>query len=361
MQQHTIFEPYQLGDIQLTSRIAMAPLTRCRAVDSNTPNPLMAEYYGQRASAGLIIAEGTSPSPNGLGYTNIPGAYNELQAEAWKASTQAVHDNGGRIFLQIMHTGRIAHANNLPEGAAVVGPSAIAQEGKISTYTEGRQPYPIPKALSTAEVQATIQEYVHSAKLCDQAGFDGIEIHCAHGYLPNQFLCPSRNQRTDQYGGSIENRCRFVLEIVEQCIKAIGANKVGIRISPFSYADSQDDPQLMVATYQYLAQQLNNLGVVFLHLSNMGEWNENKAAVWPSFRQLFKGTIIQCGDLDLNSAKELLDSQQVDMVAFGRDFIGNPDLVERFKNNWPITERNKEGWYGPDEKGYTDYAFYEAN
>ncbi len=355
-----LFDTYQLGNITLNNSIAMAPLTRCRAIDNNIPNPLMATYYGQRAGAGLIIAEGTSPSPDGLGYTNIPGMFNEQHVATWKLSTEAVHSKGGKIFLQLMHTGRIAHADNLPEGARVVGASAIAQPGEISTYNLGKQPYPTPHAMSTEEVKACIEEFVQSAKYSMAAGFDGVEIHCAHGYLPNQFINTASNQRTDEYGGSIENRCRFVLEIVQGMIAAIGAEKVGIRISPFSYADTKETPALVNETYQYLAQQLNSLGLVYVHLSHMGEANPAKFELWKSLRALYKGTLIICGDFTLETAQEAITQNRADLIAFGRDFIGNPDLVERFKNGWPLAERNRNGWYGMDGKGYTDYPFYQV-
>lgn len=355
----SLFTPYQLGDITLNNKMVMAPLTRCRAIDNNVPNPLMAEYYGQRASAGLIIAEGTSPSPNGLGYRNIPGMFNETHAETWAASTKAVHEKGGKIFLQLMHTGRIAHPNNLPKGAEVVGASAIAQNGGISTYDLGKQPYPVPKAMDLAEVKACIQEFITSAELSIQAGFDGVEIHCAHGYLPNQFINTASNQRTDDYGGSIANRCRFVLEIAEGMIAAIGADKVGIRISPLSYADTKEQEALVQETYQYLAEQLNELGLVYVHLSHMGEAHPTKFEIWKRIRKAYKGTLIICGDLTKETAQQALEEGRADLIAFGRDFIANPDLVERFQNGWPLAERNREEWYGDGAKGYTDYPFYQ--
>ncbi len=357
----TLFDKYQLGDLTLQNRMVMAPLTRCRAIDQNTPNELMATYYGQRAGAGLVIAEGTSPSPDGLGYKNIPGMFTERHAETWKMSTDAVHQKGGLIFLQMMHTGRIAHENNLPDGGRVVGASAIAQPGEISTYDLDRQPYPIPHEMSIAEVKDCIQEFVKSAELAMQAGFDGVEIHCAHGYLPNQFINVASNQRTDEYGGSIENRCRFVLEIAEKMIAAIGANKVGIRISPFSYADKKESDELVNETYIYLMKELEKLGLVYVHLSHMGEAVEAKFDLWKILRANYGGALIICGDFTKESAQEAIAENRADLIAFGRDFIGNPDLVERFRNDWPLNERNREKWYGNDGEGYTDYPFYEVS
>jgi len=355
----SIFEPYQLANHTLKNRIVMAPLTRCRAINGNLPNELMAVYYGQRAGAGLIIAEGTSPSPNGLGYTNIPGCFNNIQAEAWKNTTTAVHKNGGKIFLQLMHTGRVAHPNNLPDGAQVVGASAIKQENEISTYDLGKQPYPIPRALSTNEVYDTISEFKNSAKLAIDAGFDGIEIHCAHGYLPNQFISNETNIREDEFGGSIENRCKFVLEIAKQIIDKIGKDKTGIRISPFSWFEKSMGDELIQQTYTYLFSALNDLDLAYIHLSFMGEEKEKIYGIWDEARKLFKGTIIQAGDFTFESAVKTLDKNEADLIAFGRDYIANPDLVERFKNDWPLAERNKNGWYGNDAIGYTDYPTFD--
>jgi N-ethylmaleimide reductase len=354
----SLFDKYILGSTELSSRIVMAPLTRCRAVNNNTPNKLMAEYYGQRASAGLIVAEGTSPSPDGLGYKNIPGLFTQKHAEEWKNATDAVHQNGGKIFLQVMHTGRIGHINNLPEGANVYGPSDIPQKGEISTYDGKKHPYPTPIAMDLTKINACINEFVNCAKLSVDAGFDGIELHCAHGYLPNQFINDTSNQRSDNYGGSIENRCRFILEIIEKSIAAIGADKVGIRISPFSYADEDMDEKIIVDTYIYLTKQLDKLNIAYIHLSHMGEQFDTKLKLWKTIRALFSNTIIICGDLTKESATEYLNDGLADLVAFGRDFIANPDLVERLKNNWDLAERNNEFWYGLDHKGYTDYPFY---
>jgi N-ethylmaleimide reductase len=356
-----LFNPFQLGSIQLSSRIIMAPLTRCRAINGNVPNSLMAEYYGQRAGAGLVIAEGTSPSPDGLGYTNIPGMFNEEHAKAWQQSTKAIHEKGGKVFLQLMHTGRIAHSDNLPEGATVYGPSAIAQPGQISTYNLGKQHYPVPTAMSLEKVESCIEEFVESARLSIAANFDGIEIHCAHGYLPNQFINTASNNRTDQYGGSIENRCRFVLEIAKRSIATIGADKVAIRISPFSYADDNEDVDTLVKTYEYLTEQLNELGLVYIHLSNMSEMTPIKQQLWTKIRTIFKGTLIICGDFTKETAQVAVNENKADLIAFGRDYIGNPDLVKRFKNNWSLAERNKQGWYGSGAEGYTNYSFYQED
>jgi N-ethylmaleimide reductase len=354
----SLFDNYNLAGINLSSRIVMAPLTRCRAIDGNTPNALMAEYYGQRAGAGLIIAEGTAPSPNGLGYTNIPGLFNEKQAKEWKKSTQAVHDKGGKIFIQLMHTGRVSHIDNLPKGAEVVSASAIAQPGTVKTYLNGHLPYTLPKAMTIEDIHHCIGEFINSSTLAVQAGFDGIEVHASHGYLPNQFINEASNTRTDEYGGSIENRCRFTLDIVKQTIKHIGKEKVGIRLSPFSYADENENPETVIATYKYLASELDKLNIAYVHLSHMGERNPLKFNLWKEIRKIYSGTLILCGDFTKETAQQALDNNEADLIAFGRDFIANPDFVERLKHNYPLAERDNEKWYGNTAEGYTDYPFY---
>lgn len=353
-----LFEKYTLGSIELDSRIVMAPLTRCRAIDNN-PNLLMAEYYKQRASAGLIITEGTSPSPNGLGYRNIPGLYNEDQRLGWKAIAQAVKSKKGKIFIQLMHTGRVGHTDNLPKGAKLIGPSCIPQKGEISTYNLGKQPYPVPEEMSLKDIRNTIEEFIHSSQLAVDAGIDGVEIHCAHGYLPNQFINTSSNTRSDNYGGSIENRCRFVLEVIAECSKVIGSDKVGVRISPFSYADINEEHETIYTTYRYLVDQLNVFKLAYLHLSHMGDPLVEKFNLFKEIRTIYKGNLIKCGDFTKESAIAALNNDECDLIAFGRDYIANPDLVERFINNWSLAKRDNSLWYGDNQKGYTDYSFFE--
>ena len=353
-----LFEKIILGSRELTSRIAMAPLTRRRSTRDNVPVDFMAKYYGQRAGAGLIIAEGTSPSPNGVGYCNMPGLFNEEQMNAWKPCTKAVHDEGGTIFLQVMHTGRVGHPNNLADTANLLGPSAIAQQGEISTYDFEKQAYPVPAAMTTEQVKEAVLEFATCAKLSLEAGFDGVEIHSAHGYLPNQFINLSSNQRTDEYGGNRENRLRFLMEVIDASIDAIGAEKVGLRVSPFSYADTQEDIEEVKAIYMQLVEELNQREIVYLHLSHMGEPLPHKFELWKAIRKAYKGTLILCGDFTKESAERALQNDEADMIAFGRDFIANPDLVERFKNNWPLAERDRTNWYTLGEEGYTDYPNY---
>jgi N-ethylmaleimide reductase len=355
-----LFDDYKLGRIKLNSRMVMAPLTRCRAI-GNTPNLLMAEYYKQRASAGLIIAEGTSPSPNGLGYRNIPGLFTQEHKKGWEKIAETVNSVNGKIFIQLMHTGRVGHTNNLPERAKLFGPSAIAQPGEISTYDLGKQPYPEPVEMSKDDIQRTIKEYVESSSLAIESGLNGVEIHCAHGYLPNQFINSASNQRDEEYGGSIENRCLFVLEVLKECCDVIGADRVGLRISPFSYADVNETDEVIQQTYKYLVNKLNDLGLAYLHLSHMGDPTTKKFELFNEIRKLYNGTLIKCGDYTKESAIEALENNECDLIAFGRDYIANPDLVERFKNDWPLTERDNSLWYGDGRAGYTDYPIYKEN
>ena len=356
-----LFESYSLKGLELSSRIAMAPLTRRRSTREHNPVDFMASYYAQRAGAGLIIAEGTSPSPDGVGYANMPGLYNKQQADLWKPITEAVHKNGGKIVLQVMHTGRIGHSNNLPEGARVIGPSAIVQSGEVTTYDYEKQPYTVPEELTTAEVQATVNEFAICAKLAIDAGFDGIEVHSAHGYLPNQFLNESSNQRIDEYGGSKENRMRFLLEVLEASINAIGAEKVGLRISPFSYADINENQEELIALYSILVEQLNELNLSYLHLSHMGEPNPIKFELWQKLRGIYSGNLMLCGDFTKETAEQALQQGDADLIAFGRDFISNPDFVERLKNNWPLAERDRTYWYTQGAEGLNDYPKFDEN
>jgi len=361
MQEYKLFEPTKLGNLYLKNRIVMAPMTRSRAI-GNVPNELMAEYYTQRASAGLIITEGTSPSPNGLGYARIPGCFSKQQAEGWKQTTSAVHKAGGKIFIQLMHTGRISHALNLPEGAQIIAPSAVKAAGQVWTDTEQMQDFPIPKQMNDEDLLLALTEYVASAKHAIDAGFDGVELHAANGYLLEQFLSPISNIRTDKYGGSIENRCRFVLEVVSGVVETIGKEKTGVRLSPYGVASDMPHYPEMDETYTYLAEELNKLGIVYLHLvdhSAMGA-PEVPASIKGIIRTRFKNTLILSGGYDKERAEEDIESGRADLIAFGRPFINNPDLVERLQNDWPLSQTlNMDLFYTADEKGYTDYPEYK--
>ena len=262
----TSLTSYQLGNIELKNRIVMAPMTRSRAIN-NVPNELIAEYYGQRASAGLIITEGTSPSPNGLGYARIPGIFSVEQINAWKKVTSSVHENGGKIFVQLMHTGRVGHNLNLPFGARLLAPSAVAAPGEMWTDQEGMKSHPTPHAMTLEQIAEAKREFVQAAKNAMYAGFDGVELHSANGYLLEQFLSSNVNQRTDNYGGSLENRARFVLEVVREVSEAIGKEKTAIRLSPFAmYNDIQHENS--EALFSYLAEELNKIGIVYVHVTD---------------------------------------------------------------------------------------------
>jgi len=355
-----LFSKYTLGDIELKNRIVMAPMTRCRAI-GNIPNELIATYYAQRADAGLIITEGASPSPNGLGYCRIPGLFNEAQVEGWKLTTDAVHARGGKIFIQLMHAGRIFHSLNLPEGATALAPSAIKAAGQMWTDQEGMKDFELPKAMSSEELQGTLAEYEQSAILAIKAGFDGVELHAANGYLLEQFISPVSNQRTDEYGGSIENRCRFVLEVVDKVVAAIGAGKTSIRLSPFGVASDMPHYPEIEETYTYLAGQLNNRGIVYIHLvdhSAMGA-PEVPFSIKNTIHQKFTNTLILTGGYNPESAQADLKSGYTDLVGFGRQFINNPDLAVRFENNWPLSENmDFDTFYSAGEQGFTDYPAY---
>ncbi len=352
-----IFTTYQLGNIELKNRMVMAPLTRSRAI-GNIPNDLMATYYGQRTGAGLIITEGTSPSPNGLGYPRIPGAYSAEQMEGWKKVTKAVHDGGSRIFLQIMHTGRVGHPNNLPEGAEVLGPSDVRAEDKMYTDQEGMLDLPQPRPMTAADVEHTINEYVQTAKNAIEAGFDGIELHGANGYLIEQFLNPLVNTRTDEYGGSIENRARFLFDIADRAGAAIGKERIGVRLSPFGVNAGMPvyDEAQTIADFTYLAEHLNDR-VVYIHVADHSSMGAPAipASLKPAMREKFSGAFLLSGGLDHQSAEAALNDGRADLVVFGRMWLANPDLAVRFKQNAPLNQPNFDTFYTPGPEGYTDY------
>ena len=351
-----LFSPTKLGPLALQNRLVMSPLTRNRASD-NVPNDLMVEYYAQRASAGLIITEGTSPSPNGLGYPRIPGAFSAAQTAAWKKVTDAVHAKGAKIFLQLMHTGRIGHPLNLPAGATVLAPSAVAAAGEIYTDAGGMKPHATPKAMTEADLKTALGEYVQAAKNAVAAGFDGVELHGANGYLLEQFIRPNSNQRTDAYGGSIENRARFVLEVAKAVIAAIGKDKVGIRLSPYGAFNDMPPYPEMEADYAYLARQLNALGLAYVHLvdhSSMGA-PAVPQSIKDTFRKEFKGALILSGGYDAARAEADLAAGKADLIAFGRPFLANPDLIKRWQSGAALNAPDPNTFYTPGPKGYTDY------
>jgi len=321
----------------------------------------MAEYYGQRAAAGLIITEGTSPSPNGLGYCRIPGIYSEAQVEGWKKITDAVHSKDGKIFVQLMHTGRISHPANMLEHAKIVSPSAVKPAGQMWTDAHGLQDFPIPTAMTGEDISHTKQEYITAAANAIKAGFDGIELHGANGYLLEQFLSPVSNIRNDTYGGSIENRCRFVLEVIEGAIEAIGKERVGLRLSPYGVASDMPHYPEIDSAYKYLVEQLNRLEILYIHVVDHSDMGAPAVPIEikKAIRERFKGTVILSGGYTKDRAENELQGGLADLIAFGRPFINNPDLVERFVHGWPLSkELDMKTFYSPGEKGYTDYPVY---
>ena len=351
-----LYTPFILGPIVLQNRLVMAPMTRSRA-PGNIPNALMVEYYAQRGTAGLIITEGTSSSPNGLGYPRIPGIFSTAQVDGWKAITEAAHGKGAKIFLQLMHCGRISHPLNMPAGARVIAPSAVAASGEMYTDAEGMKPFPVPEAMTADDIKVAIAEYADAAKNALAAGFDGVELHAANGYLLEQFIRPNSNLRTDSYGGSIEGRARFVLEVVEAVKAAIGRERVGIRLSPFGVFNDMPLYEKMEEEYTWLARQLNDSGLAYIHLvdhSSMGA-PPVPDSMKATFRNTFKGALILSGGYDAQHAEIDLKSGKADLIAFGRAFIANPDLAERLKNGAALNPPDMDTFYTPGSKGYTDY------
>lgn len=352
-----LLEPFKLGNMTLTNRAVMAPMTRCRATSDHLPTPIMATYYGQRADAGLIVSEGVSPSPNGLGYARIPGLFSSAHVAAWKPVTEAVHARGGHIFIQLMHTGRVSHPLNMPEGAQILAPSAVALEEQMWTDQEGMQPYPVPKAMTENEICQTIEEYALSAQLAMEAGFDGVELHGANGYLIDQFLNTATNRRSDAWGGSVENRARFAVEVAKAVSGRIGADRTGIRLSPYGVFNGAAADAEMEALYIYLAKALSELGLAYIHIvdhSPLGApevpWTTKDA-----IRENFGGTIILSGGYDAERARADLDAGRGQLVAFGRPFISNPDLIQKLSRGGALADPDASTFYTPGEQGYTDY------
>lgn len=351
-----LFSKAKLGPLTLQNHLVIAPMTRSRAT-GNVPNDLMVEYYAQRASAGLIVTEGTSPSPNGLGYPRIPGIFSDTQVARWKKVTDAVHARGAKIFVQLMHTGRVTHPLNLPQGAEVVAPSAVPAQGQMYTDQEGMKDLVTPKAMTDADLEHAVAEFVQAAKNAVTAGFDGIELHAANGYLLEQFIRPNSNTRTDRYGGSIENRARFILEVVEATTAAIGKDKVGIRLSPYGVFNDMPDYPEMHADYAWLAGALNDKGLLYVHLV---DHSAQGAPAVPDeiktlYRKTFKRTLILSGGYDAARAEADLASGKADLIAVGRPFLANPDLIERWKSGAQENAPDMATFYTPGPKGYTDY------
>ncbi len=352
-----LFQPIQVGALRLPHRIVMAPMTRCRAGAGNVPTELMARYYEQRASAGLILSEATQVTPEGQGYAGTPGIHSDEQVRGWSRVTRAVHDAGGRIFLQLWHVGRISHPCFQPGGARPVAPSAITPSGH--TYTpEGPQPFVEPRALKTEEVPRVAAQYAEGARRAREAGFDGVEIHAANGYLIEQFLLDGTNQRQDRYGGPIENRARFLLEVTEAVLGVWSAERVGVRLSPRGKFNDMSDSN-REATFSHAVRCLDRYGLAYLHLldplPDCPFDNPDVQRLAPHLRPLFHGPVIINGNFDAEAAKAALARGEADLVAFGIPFLANPDLPERLRRRAPLNSPDRSTFYGGNERGYTDY------
>jgi 2,4-dienoyl-CoA reductase-like NADH-dependent reductase (Old Yellow Enzyme family) len=349
----SLFDPIQMGAVTLNNRVVMAPLTRNRAAAGRVPSDLMRTYYGQRASAGLILTEATSVSPHGVGYPDTPGIWSSFQVDGWKKITQCVHAKGGKMFLQLWHVGRVSDPEYL-NGEIPVAPSAIACDGHVSLLRPKRN-YVVPRALRTEEIPRIVDDFAAAAQNAYKAGFDGVEVHAANGYLIDQFLQDSANQRTDQYGGSVSNRARFLLQIVDACIGIWGPGRVGVHLSPRGSAHSMSDSNPTLV-FDYVAQQLGLRKAAFIFTREAVGDHEQTASI----KRLFEGPVIVNDHYDLAGAETTVASGRADAVAFGRAFISNPDLVERLKSGAPLNAWDPATFYSHGPKGYTDYPFLGA-
>jgi N-ethylmaleimide reductase len=359
----SLLSPWQIKDLTLKNRVVLAPLTRARAGTERLPNPLMATYYAQRASAGLLISEATVVSRQGIGWQNSPGIYTDEQAIAWRQVTEAVHGQGGLIFLQLWHCGRASHSSFHEGGALPVSASAIAIQGDDIHTPTGKHPHEVPRALTTEEVPLVVADYRQAAQRARDAGFDGIEIHGANGYLIDQFLQAKTNHRTDRYGGDRPGRFLFLREIVEAVLTVWPAERVGVRLSPNGVFNDMGSPDYREMAL-YTAAELNSYSLGYLHVMDglaFGFHGLGEPMTLAEFRPVFSGTLMgNCG-YTMESAEQAIATGAADLIAFGRPYISNPDLVERFAHGWPLAEDAPMAvWYSFDEKGYADFPVYEA-
>jgi N-ethylmaleimide reductase len=358
-----LLSSHKLGPYELKNRMIMAPMTRNRAGRGNAPQPMNALYYAQRAGAGLIITEASQVSPQGLGYPDMPGIYSPEQIGGWRLVTDLVHKRGGLIFLQLFHCGRISHPSLQPGGTTPVAPSAIKPEGEAMTY-KGPQPLVEPRALETEEIAGILEQFRRGSENAREAGFDGVELHAANGYLLDQFLRDGSNQRTDQYGGSVENRTRFLFEVIEAVVNVLGDGRVGVRISPENpfndIFDSNSEP-----LFSHVTKGLNRFPLAYLHvveidLANPTDFSASLNPLTQKLRGIYKGVYMTNGGYDRDRAERVLERGDADLVSFGRLFLANPDLPERFKKGAPLNEPDETTFYGGDERGYTDYPFVNS-
>ena len=356
MTKRTLHTPHRLGTLELPNRVVMAPMTRNRAGAGHVPTELMARYYEQRASAGLLVTEATQVAPEGVGYPNTPGIYASEQVEGWKRVTERVHASGGRIFLQLWHVGRISHPLFQPGGKLPIAPSAIAPTGEVYT-PEGMKPYVAPRALDTNEIAAIVEQYAQGARNAGAAGFDGVELHGANGYLVDQFLRDGTNHQADKYGRSTENLARFLTEVVRALIAVWTPDRVGVRLSPSgAFNDMKDSAPL--ETFGYAVSQIDELGIAYVHLVEGSEADvRHGGTVVPTsaLRPRFSHTLIVNGDYDRERGDAMIQEGVADLVSFGRLFLANPDLPRRLKTGVPLNTPDADTFYGGDEKGYVDY------
>lgn len=352
--ERNLFTPFQLGPYELRNRLVMAPMTRSRAGEGNVVTDLAVEYYRQRASAGLIVSEGTQVSPQGVGYTGTPGIHSGAQVDAWRKVTDAVHAEGGRIFAQLWHVGRVSHPS-FHGGGLPVAPSAIGFEGQVLTY-QGMQPFVVPRALETDEIAGVVEQFAEGARRAWDAGFDGVELHGANGYLIDQFLRDGSNQRTDRYGGSLNNRVRFLTEVTAAVVDVWGGDRVGVRLSPKvpNNGMSDSDPE---ATFSYAAYALNPFGLAYLHVIEGvgGPFAQPGPRVTPALRAIFRGPLIANGGYTGETANDAIARGEADLVSFAVAFLANPDLPRRIREGAPLNAPDRATFYGGDARGYVDY------
>ena len=348
----TLFDPLKIGNIELTNRMVMAPMTRSRADNEGVQPPYVADYYAQRASTGLLITEATNISPMAKGYVRTPGIYTDAQIESWQAVTKAVHDKGGKIFMQLFHTGRIALPDFLPGNVQPVAPSAVPAKGQ--NYTdEGMKPFVTPRELTREEIRAIVGDFATASKNAISAGFDGVELHAASGYLVQQFLTTNANLRTDEYGGTIENRTRFLFEVLDAMIAAVGNERVGVKFSPrMKFNDIEEKDADLV--YPFIFKCLNERELAYIHVGDFtgGEWHTK-------LRPLYKGVFFAGGGFTKETGEALLESGGADAIVYGTPHVANPDLLERFRRNAPLNLPDQTTFYTPGERGYTDYPVLE--
>ena len=360
-----LFEPIVIGRYQLRNRVIMAPLTRCRVTDPNVPNNVMVEYYAQRSSAGLIISEATAVSEGAQGYWRTPGIYTLKQVTGWQAIVDAVHASGGRMFIQLWHNGRMLHPDNIPWPGRSVAPSAIAPQVLMMT-PNGRQAPPVPEALTLAQIQGIVSDFVLASRNAILAGADGVELHAANGYIFEQFLHRTSNQRTDRYGGTLANRSRFLREVVDAVAAAIGADRLGVRISPFEVLNDMQDPEPR-AIFHHVLAAMDPVDLAYLHIirpvvSGNQDSDTGRALRDPvlDVREHYRGPVIVAGAVEVAEGDALIDAGLADAIAFGRWFVSNPDLPERLRRQWPIAEADRATFYTQERQGYVDYPTYAS-